>query len=170
MLESILLAGKVGVDYFGSYEGFDQWIKDNSSKLYISSLVGSNPPREEASKTKPIVVKLDGVEYNVMWGTPWHNFVTYDSPYEKIIRHSVPTESVWKNLMRLKQKVIITFSGYGSKNSYISLTRNGLVSKSYGQYIGMRVPSLIYYDNDLGKVMLARPDGAYVPVPWDGSL
>ncbi|MEQ5216034.1 hypothetical protein ABN214_15040 [Proteus terrae] len=68
MLESILLSGKVDVDYFGSYEGFDKWIKDNSSKLFISSLVGSNPPRAEASKTDPIVIELDNIEYNVMWG------------------------------------------------------------------------------------------------------
>ncbi|WP_311763448.1 hypothetical protein [Proteus columbae] len=170
MMESILLSGKVDVDYFGSYEGFDKWIKDNSSKLFISSLVGSNPPRAEASKTDPIVIELDNIEYNVMWGTPWHNYVTHDSPYEKIIRHSVPAESVWANLMRLKQKVIITFAGYGSRSSYISLNRNGLISKSYGQYIGMRVESLIYYDDAIGRTMMINPYSGYQAVPWSGGL
>ncbi len=170
MLESILLTTNVAIDYLSSYEGFEAWIKDNASKLHISTMVGSNPPREEASKTTPIVIGLNNVEYNVMWGTPWHNYVTHDSPYEKIIRHSVPSQAIWSNLMTAQQKVIITFAGYGSRSSYISLTRNGLTSKSYNQYVGMRVESLIYYDKILGKVMRINPYSWYGAIPWDGNL
>lgn len=153
-----------------SYSDFERWINSNKNNLIMSSNTGAQTPGVEGSNTKPVSVNLIGDSTRTMWGSPYGTYVTYDSPYIKIARHCLPSTDVFNNVSTLNPKMIFKFADYGSRPNYLSVSRNGLTSSTYGSYTGFRVIDCVYFDYTINKVMRVNPSARGVPIQFNGVI
>lgn len=105
-----------------------------------------------------------------MWGTPWGNRFTYDSVMGRVAQHCFPTIDLLNENVTGKRIVVFKLHYLGSNPSYVSLSRNGYASYTYGTFNGSQALDFLYFDSTVGKVMRVNPLGMSVPIAWDGQF
>lgn len=101
-----------------------------------------------------------------MWGSPYGTRVTYDSRIHYAIRHMYPSESMFLTAASKNRLVAFTRTTFISYPSYLSVTRNGYTSTSYGSFQGCLLTDFVYYDEDTGYVMRYNPNTISTPIRY----
>lgn len=159
MLES-LLSGKV---ILGGNIDYNTFV--TSLSPYASIDPGARPSSAQGYR-KTTMASPSGT----MWGSPWGDRLTYDSPLARIAQHCFPSVDVLNESVSSKRMVAFKFNYLGSNASYNGRSRNGYSSSNYGTFNGTEVLDFLYFDYTKGMVMRVNPKGMSTPVPWDGNF
>lgn len=103
---------------------------------------------------------------STMWGTPYGSRMTWDSSFGHVIQHCFPTQGLYNDFIAStndSRVVCLVRSAITTGSSYISLTRNGYTSSSYGTFSGTTVDQFIYYDPNTARVMTYNPGTISTP-------
>jgi len=168
MLEMLLAGGKKKVTGM-SYSDFVIWLNNNKAKytaLTTSPAITTSSSNYQNAYVS-IAMTADGGN---MWGTPYNNWFTHDSPFARFIRHSCPIQSVFDYMLANKQFCLIKLGTYISRPSFLGINRNGYNSISYSTFGGRQLIDFIYHDNATGIMMRWNPSIASTPVVFDGTL
>lgn len=100
-----------------------------------------------------------------MWGTPYGSRMTWDSSFGHAIQHCFPTQELYNDFIAntYRRVVCLVRSPITSGSSYISLSRNGYTSSTYGTFSGLTVDQFIYYDPNTERVMTYNPGTISTP-------
>lgn len=167
MLELLLSGGKKKVVGM-TYTDFVTWLNNNSNKYTpLSVAMTATPSTNYQNAYIRLSMNTDG---GTMWGTPYLNWFTYDSPYGRIVRHACPSVDVFNYIVANKQYCLLKLGPAATKGAYPGLNRNGYSSSSYTSFTGRTLIDFIYYDTTLGVVMRWNPLVGGTPTVFDGTL
>lgn len=105
-----------------------------------------------------------------MWGTPFKDYVTYDSSVGSIVCHAFPTIELLQQVTDKSIYCAFKTEYVGTRQTYNSVTRNGFTSTAYRSFSGCRITDFIYYDQANGKMMRWDPFSDSEIVPFNGVL
>lgn len=161
--------GKFGYvfEYDGTYESFKTLL--TTAHGVVTSSAGSM--YLESVKQSGWYSFLKVLEASSMWGTPYRNFATYDSSWNRIVQHALPDKVTFDYQVANNLTVIALIDYAEGKPSYISYTRNGFTSTAYGSYPrSIGVKKIVFKSLTENKMMSYDPASDSPPVVWDGVL
>lgn len=93
---------------------------------------------------------------NMMWGTSFGSWFTWDSAFGRLAQHCIPTEfyADHKNNNRV---VMLKYTATTSKPNFISYTKNGYQSIAYSGQAGNTLDTFVYLDSTSGYMMEFNP-------------
>jgi len=147
----------------------------NEYNMFVSELTSN-------STNKSVVYNqsysaINGTTYNrvymystaalsgTLWGTPYGNKMTWDSSFCRVIQHAFPTQALYSDFIANpgNRVVCLVRSATASGSGYVSLSRNGYTSSSYGSFTGCTVTQFIYFDPVTQRVMTYNPSTVSTP-------
>ena len=168
MLESLMLYKKP--PSYKTYEDLQKWHRLNSKFLLDMTDKPTSILSESIMDFSYISVTVNEENPAVMYGSPRGTHFGAGAPYEKLIRHSAPSESVWKDILTTSNLVIFKIWGAGLRGSMYSRLVNGLLSESAGSMKSAMIVDFIYYDTVEECVMRCNPFTISLPEPFNGQL
>ncbi|QBP07389.1 hypothetical protein REBECCA_284 [Erwinia phage Rebecca] len=147
-----------------TYAQFQAWLTANPTK-YTNAL-GDDQVRLYPDKYVSFAV----TRTTIMYGTPYKEWFTYDSRLSTVARHAHPNLAVFTDNLNNHPQVLMKLTPLASRPAYISLDRNGFLSRSWTTYQGEQCLDFIYYDYTLESVVRYNPFLANDPVAFNGIL
>lgn len=126
----------LAIDTLAAFEQWATGLATNNAESFSSAFTDSdwNNDTKYVYIDNSVMAAADG---GSMWGSPWNGYFTSDSNFSRIVRHALPSQTVFNNLMADYTNVSILMKGVWSNNnrsSFPSINRNGYVSPSYETY------------------------------------
>lgn len=122
------------------------------------------------SVSRYIKIKIPAAFTGIMWGTPYLNYLTYDSAANRIAQHAFPTQAITTDNQTNLRYVMLKYNYVGSRSGYQGVTRNGYVSSTYGSFNGGFCDDFIYWDAGNNCMMRYNPLTNSTPVVFDLTM
>lgn len=154
---------------------YDQFLAHRDSMVSSGKAINSTPSEScysvGASVAKNVFFNYQELTVlppygNMMWGTSYGSWFTWDSAFGRLAQHCIPTE-FYQNHKNNNRLVMLKYTPYNTKPNFISLTKNGYQSISYIGQNGNTLDKFVYLDTNTGFMMEFDPSSLSVPVLYN---